>query len=222
MLGLETIKKFTVKQATGIKTATIRLTNYEVNKNVIDETKSYAYYLLHPEIEIENSVTETFLEAKKRLNVTDDDLRLNYVNFAWITLMSLTASVICFVFLLIGIMKSNLPQILVTSAMMLYFLASSFKYSFRAMQIKKQKLISASEWWRNMNEWTPNPFIRIKNDSKISVKLVKDIKIIKSRLTFKKIAIFLVSGIVQIGKNIKGNVTYRLKKKFNIKAKGNK
>ncbi|MCW5156329.1 hypothetical protein [Burkholderia cenocepacia] len=111
---------------------------------------------LSPKETIRNSRQETFQEAMTRLGLTEIDLIQNYRSNAFIFYISLFFTATCFLgatyYLFV---KHNLLPALAMLSIMLLCLANSFKYSFRAFQIKHRKLCSVKEWWIRENEWFP-------------------------------------------------------------------
>jgi hypothetical protein len=103
-----------------------------------------------------NSKKETFLEAKSRLNISEIDIIKNYKNQVYSLYISCLFSVLCFIYILYNlfVLKSILGAFSCL-AVLLICLANSFRFSFRAFQIKHQKLCSAKEWWDRSSEWFP-------------------------------------------------------------------
>lgn len=103
-----------------------------------------------------DSKKETFVDAKKRLNVTDLDIIKNYKNMAYGFYVSIFFVIVCFIgtiyYLFVG--QKILPALnmLVVLAISL---ANAFRFSFRSFQIKHQKLCSVKEWWNRAGEWFP-------------------------------------------------------------------
>lgn len=130
--------------------------NYEELKDTADNIKDMASVVLSPKETINNARRETFQEAKARLGVTDIDLIQNYKNYAYICYISLIFTAICFSFAVyyLFFQKALFGAVVVMSIMALC-LANCFKFSFRAFQIKHQKLCSVKEWWERTNEWLP-------------------------------------------------------------------
>ena len=130
--------------------------NYEEIQETMVEIKDMAQTVLSPKKAIQNARRENFQEAKERLNITDAELIRNYKNFALIVYISLFFSVGCFLGAIYNLffLKSILPALSMISIMLLC-LANAFKFSFRAFQIRHQKLYSVKEWWERANEWIP-------------------------------------------------------------------
>lgn len=130
--------------------------NYEEVKETGGNIKEMASTLLSPKEMLRNAKRETFQEAKMRLGVTDLDLKQNYKNYSYIFYISIIFSLICFLFSLYYLfIERTLMGALAMIAIMLLCLANSFKFSFRAFQIKHQKLCSVKDWWDRANEWFP-------------------------------------------------------------------
>jgi hypothetical protein len=141
-------------------TASIDFAKKNVNYQEIVETSSYikkmASIALSPKEQLKNAKEETFQEAKARLGVSDIDLIQNYKNYAYICYVSLLSMVICFIGALYYLfITQNLLSALTMITIMCLSLVNAFKFSFRAFQIKHQKLCSINEWWDRANEWFP-------------------------------------------------------------------
>jgi hypothetical protein len=150
--------KWIKNQAEGTKNTAKKLTDYDTIKGFAQDTAEIAGKVLSPKEAIKNARTETFAEAQKRQGVNDVDLMLIYKNFAWITVISLGFSILCFTLATYFLFHGNFMQGLAGIAFMLYSLAQAFKYSFRAYQIKHKNLCSVQRWWDSASEWIPNPF----------------------------------------------------------------
>jgi len=130
--------------------------NYSEVKQTSGEIKDMATAVLSPKEQIKKSKKETFQEAKIRLGVSDLDLVQNYRNYAYICYASLFFACICFIFSLYYLFFTHaLFNAVTIIAVMVFCLANSFKFSFRAFQIKHQKLCSVKEWWDRAGEWFP-------------------------------------------------------------------
>lgn len=125
-------------------------------KKSFEEVKGMAQVVLSPKKQIENAKTESFVDAKKRLKVTDADLIKNYRNYAYCFYISLLFAVICFLALIYNLFVNQaIVSSLAMVAIFLLCLANCFKFSFRSFQIKHQKLCSVNEWWERSQEWFP-------------------------------------------------------------------
>lgn len=144
------------KSKDGLKDTTKKLSGYEQIEENAKEIKGMAQTVLTPSEHIKNAKKESFNKAMQRLSVNELQLIQNYRNFAYIVYISLTFSLICFLAVLykLFIVRSIMDAIPVL-AIMLFCLANSFKYSFRAFQIKHQRLCSVQEWWNRSGEWIP-------------------------------------------------------------------
>lgn len=130
--------------------------NYKELSGTAKEIKSMAKVVLSPTEQIKNAKKENFQTAKERLRITDIDLIQVYRNYALICYISLLFTLVCFFGILYNlfILKSIINSLSMLSIMLLC-LANSFKFSFRAFQIKHQKLCSVKEWWDRASEWLP-------------------------------------------------------------------
>ena len=126
-----------------------------VQKNAKD-IGGLAGKLLNPKKIIENSRKETFIEAKNRLSVSDVEIIQNYKNQVYSFYISMFFALICFVGILYNLfaLRSILGALSMLSVLAIC-LANSFRFSFRAFQIKHQKLCSVKEWWDRASEWFP-------------------------------------------------------------------
>lgn len=130
--------------------------NYEEVKGTASEIKKMATTILSPKETIKNARTETFQQAQMRLHVNDAQLIQNYKNYAYICYISLIFALFCFSFAVyyLFVIKSIISALAMISILLLC-LSNAFKYSFRAFQIKHQKLCSVSDWWNRASEWLP-------------------------------------------------------------------
>jgi hypothetical protein len=69
---------------------------------------------------------------------------------------SLFFTLMCFSGILYNLfIQKSILSALTMSAILSLCLANCFKFSFRAFQIRHQKLCSAKEWWDRAGEWFP-------------------------------------------------------------------
>ena len=136
----------------------------EFGKNVINykELSENIYFVkdsinkLNPKNKIKNSRTETFEEAKKRLNLTDEDINKTNKNFVYMFYISLFFAIILFSLSVYFLFSEKLIiKSLATISIMLVACANMFKFSFRSYQIRKQNLCDVKIWWNDSNEWIP-------------------------------------------------------------------
>lgn len=133
-----------------------KLVGTEEIKESFDQVKDMASVVLSPKKLIENAKTESFVDARKRLNVTDQTLLQNYKNFVYCFYISLFFSVLCFFYLIYNLfINQAIVSSLATLSILMLCAVNCFKFSFRAFQIKHQKLCSVKEWWNRANEWFP-------------------------------------------------------------------
>jgi hypothetical protein len=133
-----------------------KLTGFEdISKNTV-EMKKMAQTVLLPTETIKNSRKETFKEAMQRQGVNDIDLVKVYHNYALIFYASIGFSLFCLLFTFYKLfIKSDVFSAFSMVVIMSFCLANAFKFSFRAFQIKHQKLCSVNEWWNRSDEWFP-------------------------------------------------------------------
>ena len=125
----------------------------EIKKNASD-IKDMASILLKP---TKSTKTETFTDAKKRLNINDIELIKIYKNYVYSFYVSLGFGFICFALLMKYLfMDNNIMGGIATLSILCICLANSFRFSFRAFQIKHQKLCTVKEWFDRGNEWFPS------------------------------------------------------------------
>lgn len=126
----------------------------EIKKNA-SFIQSMAKILFNPKETIKNSKKETFLEAKKRLNLSEVDLIRVYKNNVWSFYISLIFGFICLFLLLTNIFKFNFIGFFTSLSVLLLCLVQCFKFSFRAFQIRHQKLCPVGDWTKRPSEWFP-------------------------------------------------------------------
>lgn len=125
-------------------------------KESSNEIKNMSKHILTPNELIKNAKVESFSEAMKRLGVKDDNLILNYKNFTYICYSSLFFSLVSFSFIFYQLfIKQSLLSSIPGFAILIFCLANAFKFSFRAFQIKHQKLCTVKEWYERTEEWIP-------------------------------------------------------------------
>ena len=133
-----------------------KLVGAEDIKKSFDEVKEMAKVVLSPKQQIENAKTESFVDARKRLHVTDENLIKNYRNYVHCFYISLLFCILCFLFMIYNLfINKEIVSSLATLAILLLCGANCFKFSFRSFQIKHQKLCSVKEWWERYQEWFP-------------------------------------------------------------------
>ena len=130
------------------------LSTDEIKKNATDIKDMASVLLQH---NLKNTKTETFNDAKKRLNVNDVELIRVYKNYVYSFYVSLGFGLICFALLMKYLfMDNNIMGGIATLSILCICLANSFRFSFRAFQIKHQKLCTVKEWFDRGNEWFPS------------------------------------------------------------------
>lgn len=130
------------------------LSTDEIKKNATDIKDMASVLLQH---NLKNTKTETFNDAKKRLNVNDVELIKVYKNYVYSFYISLAFGIICFTLLMKYLfIDNNIMGGIATLSILCICLANSFRFSFRAFQIKHQKLCTVKEWFDRGNEWFPS------------------------------------------------------------------
>lgn len=107
----------------------------------------------------ENSRVETYEQAKLRRGVSEADLDRNYRNFVIISYISIIVSIVSLGFLPYNILLGRYLPSCAWFFVFCWFGANSFKYSFRAYQIRFRKLCSCSEFLNDKENWI-SPFRR--------------------------------------------------------------
>ncbi len=132
------------------------LVNAEELKDNLDEIKNMANVVLNPKNASKQGKVETFEEAKQRLKLSQEDLKSTYYNFTWMFYIYFIFAIMCYfgVVYYLFFAPAKLPA-LSFFGIGCFLTAASFKYSFRAFQIKHQKLCSISDWLERKNEWFP-------------------------------------------------------------------
>jgi hypothetical protein len=148
------------KRGQALTYKTKKVVGYEATKQFTSETKEIAVTLLSPKKALHEARSESFSEAVKRLGVTEDDLKRNYRNFAWLCWISVAFAVFS---LSIGLSflihaHANFFQGAAAVSIGSFCLANGFKFSFRAFQIRHQNLCEVKTWLQSKTEWLPNPF----------------------------------------------------------------
>lgn len=131
-----------------------------VGTEEIKESSNYiakmANILLNPKNAVKNSKRETFLQAKERLKVSDLEIITNYKNMVYGFYISFLFALVCFIGILYNLfIQKSIFSALSMLAILALCLANSFKFSFRAFQIKHQKLCEVKNWWERSGEWFP-------------------------------------------------------------------
>ena len=112
--------------------------------------------LLNPKQTIEKSKKESFSQAKERLNVSDAEIIMNYRNIVYSFYVSIAFALICFLAIVYNLFIAvKIVPALSALAILAVCLGNAFKFSFRAFQIKHQKLCSVKDWWDRATEWFP-------------------------------------------------------------------
>lgn len=133
------------------------LLNAKQIKETTDDIISMAKKSLDPRQSANKVKPESFDHAKKRLNLKLNDLNQLYYNYSITFYISATALTICFLYLLYTLfIERKFLASLSSLAILLFFLANCFQYSFRAFQIKHQKLCSVKDWWNRGTDWFPS------------------------------------------------------------------
>ncbi len=144
------------KKAGSVKDTGKKVIGTDDIKNNAVFIKDMATKLLNPKEAIKNARKETFLEAQKRLNITDIDIIKNYKNNVYSFYISLAFGLVCVGLLVSNLVNFNFMGILTSSSILAVCLAHSFKFSFRAFQLKHQKLCSVKDWASRSSEWFPS------------------------------------------------------------------
>jgi hypothetical protein len=136
-------------------------TNVDAGKKIVgsEDIKKNAEFIKEMASKLtstKTNKTETFLDAKNRLKISDIDIAQNYKNQVYSFYVSLVCAILCFLGIIYNLfIVAKIMPALSMLAIMSVCLANSFRFSFRAFQIKHQKLCSTKEWWDRASEWFP-------------------------------------------------------------------
>lgn len=155
---MDKIKQWFSSRSTAVADKAKKFAGYEDIRKLSTETKEIAGTVLSPKKAIASARKESFKEAMKRLGVTEADLEKNYKNFAWLCWISLGFAVFLLSLATYCFVQFNLLQAFAGLSIASYCIASAFKFSFRAFQIRHQNLCSVKTWYDRKSEWLPNPF----------------------------------------------------------------
>lgn len=153
------LKEWFSKRGEAVADKTKKFIGYEATKNFATDTKEIAATVLSPKKAIANARNETFKQAMARLGVTEKDLERNYQNFACLCWISLGFTAFLVTLAIYSFMQADILQALAGISIASFCLASAFKFSFRAFQIRHQNLCSVKTWYERKSEWLPNPKI---------------------------------------------------------------
>jgi hypothetical protein len=165
MFGFEKAKevkevkiKWFKKQFKKQKIETVNFTKKVVGYESIKETSTYirdmgriAFIPKHKRSVVR---VETFEEAQTRLGVSDEqiaDVKRTYTISFYVSFFFALA---CLGLTCLYFARSDIIGILSSLSIMCLCLANSFRFSFRAFQIKHRSLCSASVWC-NSKQWFP-------------------------------------------------------------------
>lgn len=140
----------TKKKKEGFFSSIFSVSSIKNNQKIINEMVTS----LKPTNNVDND--ETYEDALKRLEVTDKDVLQNYKNFVYSLYISMAFSLFCFIGALgeLFIKKEFLIGVSFLVFMVLC-LINAFRFSYRALQIKRKEFCSAKEWWESPNDWFP-------------------------------------------------------------------
>jgi intracellular multiplication protein IcmV len=92
---------------------------------------------------------ETFTEAKARLELNDEDLKITLHNYQFYTLLFLICGVLCILYTVYLIARSfTFTGLLLGIAASALFFSQAFKFDFWALQLKKRKLGLTFDDWK--------------------------------------------------------------------------
>lgn len=143
------------KKGSNVKEAGKKILATEEIKKNASFIASMAKILFNPKETLKNAKQETFLEAKKRLNINEVDLIRVYKNNVWSFYLSLFFALICLFVTLINVFSLNILGLLSGLSILMLCLVQCLKFSFRAFQIRHQKLCPISDWIKRPGEWFP-------------------------------------------------------------------
>lgn len=140
----------TKKKKEGFFSSIFSVSSIKNNQKIINEMVTS----LKPTNNVDND--ESYEDALKRLEVTDKDVLQNYKNFVYSLYISMAFSLFCFIGAL-GELFINKEFLIGVSFLvfMVLCLINAFRFSYRALQIKRKEFCSAKEWWESPNDWFP-------------------------------------------------------------------
>jgi len=156
---MDKIKNWIGSKSTAVVDKAKKFAGYEDIRKLSTQSKEIAGTVLSPKRAIACARNETFQEAMKRLGVTESDLEKNYRNFALLCWISLGFAVFLLSLATYCLAQLNFLQALAGLSIASFCLASAFKFSFRAFQIRHQNLCGVKTWCERKSEWLPNPLI---------------------------------------------------------------
>jgi intracellular multiplication protein IcmV len=156
---MKKIGEWFAKRGQAATDKTKKIVAFEATKQFTNDTREIAATMLNPSKAIAEARIEKFTEAVKRLGVTEDDLKNNYKNFAWLCWISLSFAVFSLSIGIFFTFHASLLQGVAMVSIAAFSLANAFKFSYRAFQIRHQKLCGVKPWLQRSKEWLPNPFV---------------------------------------------------------------
>ncbi len=146
---------WTKKKSASVKETGKKVIGTEDIKNNAVFIGDMAKKLLNPKEVLKDAKQETFLEAKKRLQINEIDLIKNYTNYSRAFYASVLGCMVCLFVLTTNIVNFNILGVAASLSILAVCLANAFKFSFRAFQIKHQKLCPVKDWLDRPGEWFP-------------------------------------------------------------------
>lgn len=147
---------WTKKKATDTVETGKKFVGTEEIKNNAVFIKDMATKLLNPKESLKGAKKETFIDAKNRLHINELDIIRVYKNNAYSFYISLIFAFVCiYVIAHNSFISFSFMGMLSGFSILLVCLAQCFRFSFRAFQIRHQKLCSPSDWLKRPSEWLP-------------------------------------------------------------------
>lgn len=143
------------KKKDDVKEEGKRLVGAEEIKKNASFMYSMGKILFNPKEATKNAKRETFLEAKKRLNINENDILQVYKNNVISFYISLLFGLICLFLIFFNAFNLNILGFATSLSIFLICLTQCFKFSFRSFQIRHQKLCSVSDWAKRPGDWFP-------------------------------------------------------------------
>lgn len=144
----------------GFLSSTKKATGYIFNFRVgqwldydsLKGTALYLYYLFRGLYRINPyQFSESYEEAKERLNLSDEYLNFQSKRYLWLSYFFLGCSLLFFSYMLFLGIKHHWMGTFMTLSLSLYALSIAFRYHFWRYQLIRQKLgCSVQEWWRDL------------------------------------------------------------------------
>lgn len=141
-------------KVTNTKESIKKVTNYTEAKDNFEEIKKMVNVLALPEKN--KTIKKTFSEIVIEKGLTNLDLQNIYFNYIRSFYILFLFLIVCFgSSLYSAFIVNSFSHFLLGISMCLILLATLFRFSFYAFQIKKQKWCNFGEWYSSPDYWFP-------------------------------------------------------------------